>query len=303
MSSFVTCSVLQQLKEAGATVIDVMTPEEFALCHLPGAKNACIYEMVFLERVAEAQPDPGAEIVVYDATGTSLAAQTAQQRMTAAGYGKVFVLTGGLKGWREAGLPVETGPGGDAGLPACEDGSYRVLPEKSRVEWIGRNFNNRHLGRVSIESGELAVAAGRPTGGSLVVDMRSIENLDVEDAFWRDLLVRHLKSEDFFWVEEFPTASFMLTQWSAEKGGGADPLCGTVTGSLAIRDIIRPVSFPASFAWQPDGTIKAHAVLEIDRTLWNVRYGSAKYFERLGMHLVLEAITLELFVLFEKDTR
>jgi len=296
MKETISCNELQRRIAAGAAVVDVMTPEDYAAGHLAGAGNACIYEMVFLERIAACVADRNTEVIVYDATGTTGTAAVARQRLLQAGYGRVSVLSGGLAAWREAGLPLETGAAAVLSAPALQDGTYRLDTENSRLEWIGRNLNNRHYGRIDVRGGELVVAGGQLTAGSIVLDMQSIANLDLQDPAWRDMLLRHLKSDDFFAVESFPTASFRLAGWELQPAASAEAPGGIVTGDLTIRDVTRPISFPAIVAPQPDGTVKAHAAFDIDRTLWNVCYGSCRLFERLGMHLVHDMISLELFV-------
>lgn len=296
MNATITCHELKERMAAGAVVVDVMTPEDYASCHIAGAKSACIYEMVFLDRIAECVPDRNAKVVVYDASGTTRAAELARERLNMAGYGNVAILAGGLSAWRSAELPVETGDPADAAETVLKDGSYRIDVEKSSLEWIGRNLNNRHLGRIAIKEGTLFIQGGRLSGGSIVLDMDTISNLDLQDPAWRDMLHRHLKSDDFFAVERFPTASFRLTGWEAAEGASPEAPNGHASGELTIRDVTRPVSFPAIVAPQADGGIKAHAAFDIDRTLWNVCYGSGKLFERLGMHLVHDIISLELFI-------
>lgn len=277
--------------------MDVMTPEGYADCHVAGANNACIYEMVFLDRVAECVPSRDTELVVYDASGTTRAAETARERLSQAGYTNVSILKGGLSDWRSAGLPVEEGDQAGVPEPKLQDGTYRIDVEKSRLEWIGRNLNNRHYGRIAIQEGELVIQGGRVPAGKITVDMNSISNLDLQDPNWHDLLLRHLKSEDFFAVERFPTASFRLTGWETGEMVSPEAPHGIFSGELTIRDVTRPISFPAIVAPQADGGIKAHAAFDIDRTFWDVCYGSGKLFERLGMHLVHDIISLELFVL------
>lgn len=297
MNVTISCEELKERLAAGALAVDVMTPEDYAACHLSGAKNACIYEMIFLDRVAECVPDRNSELVVYDATGTTRAAEVARERLLQAGYVNVSILKGGLSAWRDAGLPVEMGEGTIVAEPVLQDGAYRIDAENSRLEWIGRSLNNRHYGRIAVQRGELLIAGGRLSSGSIVFDMNTIENLDLQDPTWRDMLIRHLKSDDFFAVERFPTASFTLTGWEVQEGASPEAPNGIVAGDLSIRDVTRPISFPAIVAPQQDGSIKAHAAFDIDRTLWNVCYGSCRLFERLGMHLVHDIITLELFVL------
>ncbi len=297
MGVTISCKEFLARKAAGAVAIDLMTPEDYASCHVTGANNACMYEMVFLDRIAELIPGHDTELLLYDASGTSRAAETARERLIQAGYPHVFILEGGLAGWRSAGMPVETGDLTVVAEPETQDGTYQVDVEKSRVEWIGRNLNNRHFGRIDIQAGELVIRGGVVSEGSIVLDMSSITNLDVQDPDWRDLLISHLKSEDFFAVERFPSASFRLTGWEWQEGASPGTPNGIVTGDLTIRDVVRPITFPATMAPQADGGIKAHAAFDLDRTLWNVCYGSGKLFERLGMHLVHDIISLELFIL------
>ena len=126
--------------------------------------------------------------------------------------------------------------------------------------------------------------------------MSSITDLDLQDDSLRELLTRHLKSDDFFAVDRFPTAVFKLAGWSPLTEATPGMHNGMATGSLIIKDINRPITFPACIDPQEDGSIKAHASLDIDRTLWNVLYGSGRLFERLGMHLVHDLISLELII-------
>jgi len=297
MNTAINCAALRQQLEAGRVVlIDVMTPEDFELVHIAGAKNACVYEMVFLDRVGELAPDAGTELVVYDSTGTKLTAENARDRLIRAGYPKVSVLEGGLAAWRAAGFPLEGTDLSGAAEIAARDGEYRIDGENSVLEWTGRNINNRHYGRIDIASGELVLCRGGLAGGRIVMDMTKITNLDLQDAYWRDLLLRHLKSDDFFAVDRYPTAKFVLTGWEPLPDATAGTPNGIVTGNLAIKEVTRQVSFPAIVAPQADGSTKAHAVLDFDRTLWGVCYGSGRFFERLGIHLVHDMISLELFI-------
>lgn len=292
-----TCNELKELIAADAVVVDVMTPEDYAACHITGAKNACIYEMVFLDRIAESIPDRNARIVIYDASGATRAAELARERLNQAGYSNVSILEGGLSAWRSAGLPVEAGDQGEVTEPVLKDGVYRIDAEMSRLEWIGRNLNNRHFGRIAIQKGDLVIKGGRVAEGNIILDMSTITDLDLQDPEWCNMLISHLKSDDFFAIGRFPTASFKLTGWEADKASAPEAPSGIATGNLTIKDVTRPISFPAIVAPQADGAVKAHAAFDIDRTLWNVCYGSGKLFERLGMHLVHDLISLELFIL------
>ena len=301
MNSTITSHELQQLIASDSvSLIDVLLPEDFACRHIAGAGNACVYEMVFLDRIAECVPDRDGSVVVYDDSGTTLAARTAREKLERAGYRNVAILEGGLQAWQAAGFEVESSV--PAPPPATtRDGVYRIDAEKSVVEWSGRNINNRHHGRIAISGGEFVLANGRPLSGRFVLDMNTITNLDIQDEGWRGMLHRHLKSEDFFDVEHFPTAVFDLS--GAAGIAGATP--GTpnveITGKLTIKGTTHPLCFPAMVAPQGDGTLKAQAAIDFDRTLWGVCYGSGRLYERLGMHLVNDLISVELFIVTQQS--
>jgi rhodanese-related sulfurtransferase len=286
--------------DLGAVVIDVMTPEDYAACHVAGAGNACIYEIVFLDRIAELVSGLNTELIIYDATGTTKTAEVARERLLQAGYTRVSILAGGLSAWRQAGLAVEGGAEPAFPESAAADGTYLFDVQKSRIEWIGRSLNNRHIGQLAITKGSLVIAAGRPRSADIIVDMHSLTNFDLQDAAYRDMLIAHLKSDDFLAVDRFPTASLTIRRWEAENEVFPIALGGIATGELTLRDIRLPVRFPALAAPQIDGSIKVHAAFDIDRTLWDISYGSYRYFERLGMHLVHDIISLELFVIATK---
>lgn len=296
MNATIHAHELQQLIASGSVcLIDVLLPEDFACRHIAGAGNACVYEMVFLDRIAECVPDRETAVVVYDDSGTTLAARTAREKLERAGYRNVAILEGGLQAWQAAGFAVESSvPPPSSAM--VRDGVYRVDTEKSVVEWTGRNINNRHHGRIAISGGEIVTLNGSPVSGRFVLDMNTITNLDLQDEGWRGMLHRHLKSEDFFDVGRYPSATFELRGAAAIAGATPGTPNVEIAGLLTIKETTRPVCFPAIIAAQEDGTLKAQAALDLDRTLWNVCYGSGKLYERLGMHLVNDLISIELFI-------
>lgn len=297
MNTKISSTELKQLVDRdGIVVIDVMTPEEYEARHIPGAHNACVYEMAFLDRMADLAVDRAATLVVYDATGNTQAGETAREKLLQAGYRSVSILAGGLAAWRSAGYPIEgSNPDGIAAA-SLPDGNYAIDVKTSKLEWIGRNINKRHYGAIAIAGGELTLHNGRPAKGRIEVDMRSIRDFDLEDESWNSLLIRHLKSDDFFAVDRFPTARFELTGWEPLTEATPGTPNGVAIGLLTIKNTARPVRFPADISPEVDGSLRAHAAFDIDRILWNVNYGSGKLYERLGMHLVHDLISIELFI-------
>jgi polyisoprenoid-binding protein YceI len=295
----ITCAELHRRLEEGFAplLLDVLPPEEFSSRHLAGAQNACVYEMVFLANVRALAPDQEAALLVYDATGQTRAAVMAGERLEAAGYRQVLILTGGLAAWEAAGYQVERGAEArEVTEPRLADKTYTVDQARSRIEWTGRNLNGRHLGTIAVAGGELVVAAGALVGGTVVLDMTTISNLDQQDEGYRQLLTSHLQSADFFDVARFPTATMTLTGWVPLAGSTPGTPNYTIQGRLTIKGVTREISFPAIVNPELDGSVRAQAALEFDRTLWDVLYGSGRLFEKLGMHLVNDLIGVELFI-------
>lgn len=297
MDVTITCRELQGLLagEDPPVVLDVLPPEVFAARRLPGACNACVYEMVFLEGSAAVAPDRGRLLVLYDETGTTGAGVAAREKLLAAGYRDVRILAGGVAGWEAAGYPVERKEA-TAPEPGIGDGVYRLDTAASVLEWTGRNISNRHYGRIPFAGGELQISGGELVRGEIDLDMTGISNLDLQDEGYRKMLVKHLKSDDFFDVAHYPTAVIAITGWQAYPGAAPGTPDHLVAGNLTIKGVTRPVRFPAVVMPQQDGALKAQATFDIDRTEWNVTYGSGRLFEKLGMHLVHDRIDIELFL-------
>jgi rhodanese-related sulfurtransferase/polyisoprenoid-binding protein YceI len=277
------------------TILDVLLPEHYQNYHIPGALNACVYEVVFIDTVQQIVPDKKTPIVVYDTSQRSQASAWAAQKLAHNGYLNVCQLTGGLEGWVSAGLPLEPKGAHITGEPGLLDGRYRIDTGKSLVTWTGRNLVGRHTGNLSVASGELTIAQGELAGGRIAIDMKSIVNLDLQQDDYRNMLISHLISEDFFEVSRYPGAEAHLKGWRPIPEATPGRANYQIDADLTIKGITHPVQFAALIAPQED-CIKAQAALDIDRTAWNVTYGSGKLFERLGMHLVNDIVTLEFFL-------
>jgi rhodanese-related sulfurtransferase len=172
----VTAYELKKLLESGSiTLIDVMLPEDFAAMHIPGAMNACVYEMAYLDRVTECVTDRNQAIVVYDDSGTTMTARTACEKLVRAGFLNVAFLEGGQQAWQEEGFATDPDVP-VAKTPEIGVGSYIIDVEKSVVEWSGRNINNRQFSSTG-HSGTSAMGRVNCSNGSvhLVNDLVSVE--------------------------------------------------------------------------------------------------------------------------------
>ncbi len=85
------------------TLIDVREDSEFARDHLPGAIH--IGKGV-LERDIESQfPDTSAELILY--CGGGFRSALAAEALIRMGYHNAISMDGGIRGWRDAGHPLE----------------------------------------------------------------------------------------------------------------------------------------------------------------------------------------------------
>ncbi len=168
--------------------------------------------------------------------------------------------------------------------------TYTVKPESSEVKWTATKVAGKHFGRINVASGTVEFADGKFSGGEAVIDTQSIVVDDIKSEGGNKILVGHLKNADFFDVETFPTASIKIT--------GVKPLGENlydVTADLTIKNITQPVSFQANLE-KTDAGVKADAKISVDRTLYDIRYGSGKFFESLGDKTIHDNFSLEVSI-------
>lgn len=165
-------------------------------------------------------------------------------------------------------------------------GSQKVDASKSSVKWLGKKVTGEHFGTIAIKEGNLEVANGKVTGGKVVIDMQSLVVEDIKDAGMNGKLTGHLKSDDFFGVATFPTAELAVTK--VESKGNSH----TFSGNLTIKGITNPASFTATSAKDGKSTVYK-GTLTIDRSKYNVKYGSKSFFDNLGDKVIYDDFTLD----------
>lgn len=178
-------------------------------------------------------------------------------------------------------------------LGAWAGGTVDVSENDSQIVWKAKKVGGAHEGMIDLKEANLIMEDGALTGGSFVVDMTSISCTDIEKEAMNAKLVGHLNSSDFFHTEEFPEASFTIT--SVEKTGDNTY---KVTGDMTIKETTAPVTFDATVS-KADGKVSATAEIEIDRTVYDVRYGSKKFFDNLGDKFIYDNFTLEVTLVGE----
>ncbi len=163
---------------------------------------------------------------------------------------------------------------------------YKVDASKSSVKWSGKKVTGEHYGTVDVEKGTLQVEGNRVTGGSIVMDMTSITVEDITDESTNQKLTGHLKSDDFFAVEKHEESKLELKEVVLKSGNQY-----TFTGDLTIKDMTHPVTFDATMDVK-NGKLTATGEVEVDRTLYDIRFRSGRFFSDLGDNLIYDNFTL-----------
>jgi len=175
--------------------------------------------------------------------------------------------------------------------------NVRVNPESSTVKWIGSKVASSHEGNVNIQKGYLSIDHGTLVGGEFAIEMNSISCSDIESVEYNKKLVDHLKNEDFFNTKEFPLAMIRITKADIVKEGNGNSY--KIVADLTIKGITHPIDFEAVVDINGKNFL-AKAKIKIDRTQWDIRYGSGSFFEDLGDKMILDEIEFDIFLLSVK---
>ena len=170
--------------------------------------------------------------------------------------------------------------------------TVKVDTDASVINWQGYKVLGSHTGTIKLQDGSLQMQDDRLVGGSFTIDMSTINCTDLEGG-GKGKLEGHLKSPDFFGVEKYPTARFVITE-VVSRGKAGDY---KITGDLTIKETTKSVRFNARFA-EEDGRNVATGELEIDRSDFDIRYGSGSFFENLGDNTIYDEFDLQVKLVF-----
>lgn len=155
-------------------------------------------------------------------------------------------------------------------VEAVAEAASVALDSGSVVAWRGfKTFVDwSHAGTIAV-SGDFEVASNELVGGTINIDWNTIEVEAFADGIKEEYLLGHIRSEDFFYVDSFPTATFEIVSISALEGEGVN---ATVVGNLTLRGVTNSIEFPANIAVN-EGSVSFDApTFTIDRTKWGANY-------------------------------
>ncbi|MGB0198508.1 MAG: YceI family protein [Flavobacteriaceae bacterium] len=161
-----------------------------------------------------------------------------------------------------------------------------IVVKSGTVNWTGYKVTGQHTGTLDLKSGSIDIQNGALVGGTFVVDMTSLTVTDLKGK-GKANLEGHLKSDDFFGVEAHNEAHMKITQVRGDANGY------TVTGDFTIKGQTHSVVFDMTLSKN-----SATAKVKIDRTLYNIRYGSDSFFDNLGNKAIDNEFDIEVTLNF-----
>ncbi len=172
--------------------------------------------------------------------------------------------------------------------------NYSIDTKSTQINWLGEKVTGEHNGTIALKSGSLEMQDAKIKSGKFVIDMNSIVCLDLTDPEYNGKLVGHLKSDDFFGVDKHPTAILEVTSTESFSKGFA-----LVKGNLTIKGSTHPIEFKASMSEDADG-LRFFANISIDRSKFDIRYGSGSFFSNLGDKTIYDEFKLKINMLAKK---
>lgn len=137
-----------------------------------------------------------------------------------------------------------------------------------QLQWTGTKVGGQHSGSVKVKGGEISASNGQVSAGTVMVDMSSITVTDLKAGEGKEKLEGHLKAGDFFDTAAHPTATFKV---SSASGSGTSM---SIVGDLTIKGITKSITIPANVAMAGDKISVVTPSFKINRTDWDVKYGS-----------------------------
>jgi polyisoprenoid-binding protein YceI len=178
-----------------------------------------------------------------------------------------------------------------------ENGTYKVNTTSSTIGWVAKKIGGQHNGKIALNTGVLTVKEGMISGGKVQINMNSITCDDLTGEY-NEKLIGHLKSDDFFGVKKFATSEFVIKKVTAIKDAKAGEQNYKISGDLTIKGITHPIEFPANIVVKENAVV-AVGEAKVDRSKFDVRYGSTSFFDNLGD----KAIDNDFFIKFNLVAR
>lgn len=212
-----------------------------------------------------------------------------------------LVFTLSIVGCKDKAEEANTSDAEAAAISKSSSEKYTVNVAESTIEWKGFKPTGTHNGTISLDNGIFKTDDGKLQSGTFLIDMTSIIVTDLEAGDGKEDLEAHLKGtveekeDHFFDVTKFPTAAFEITGTESLAAGKTK-----LSGNLSIKGQKHNISFPVTITNNGDQITIESEPFTIDRTKWNVNYGSKSIFDNLGDRFINDDIELKINIKAKK---
>lgn len=164
---------------------------------------------------------------------------------------------------------------------------YIINSKISSVQWVGKKVTGSHEGTIQLKDGSILMENGKITSGTITIDMTTIEVTDIDNAEMNAKLKGHLVSPDFFGTEKHPTGKLKINEVKQDEENTY-----TLYANLTLKNITEKIQIPATIL-KEEGKIVAIGEVEIDRTKYDIKYGSGSFFDNLGDKAISNNFTVK----------
>ncbi|WP_103071976.1 YceI family protein [Aquimarina sediminis] len=147
----------------------------------------------------------------------------------------------------------------------------KIKASESTINWTGKKVTGSHSGTLNLAEGFLVFDGDNITGGEFVVDMTTLAVTDLKSGQGKEKLEGHLNSDDFFGSSNYKSSKLVITKAKKTSSGY------TVAGDLTIKGKTNPIKFILTVKGNTAST-----TLKVDRTAYDIKYGSGSFFDNLG---------------------
>lgn len=154
--------------------------------------------------------------------------------------------------------------------------TYKVQNKVSKIEWVGKKVTGSHEGTIDVSNGFVEMNDDKIKSGQLKIDMTTIQITDIEDEKMNEKFKGHLNSSDFFDVKNYNYSTLIIEEVTYNSATEVDLIC-----NLTIKEYSNKIKVPAKVLLE-EGKLVVIGEVEIDRTKFDIKYGSGSFVDNLG---------------------
>lgn len=171
---------------------------------------------------------------------------------------------------------------------------FEIQKQSSTINWTGKKVLGLHTGSIDITKGFIDISNKKIESGDVAIDMTSLVITDIDDEKTHQDFKNHLWHDDFFSIHTYETSHLRITEGTLIEKNEY-----TLSGLLTIKDITHPITFTAKIEILSEYLYSTGEIV-IDRTLYNIRYGSGKFIDNLGDKLIHDEFVLQFKLIGQK---